>query len=588
MRDTIVDRLLGNEGRIGDRTAFHVKRKGAWERITWRAYADQCRAFAGALVAEGCHPRDGVAIQGGNCPEWVFACVGAMMARCLPAGIYQTCAPEQAAFITDHSDAKVLVLENKQYWDRIAPKLAELPKVRRVVMIRDAETIGDARVLSFAAFCEQGKKQSHAVAERIAAIEEKDVATLIYTSGTTGPPKGVMLTHGNLSFAGIVGKEFTDATPDDTTVSYLPLAHIAEQMITVHLAITIGYSLWFAESVEQLREVMAAARPNFFLGVPRVWEKLKSAIEAKIVEQKGLKRKLLDWARATTLEAGLHRLQHGQPKRLLALKARIADRLVISKMKALLGFDRTRSGLTGAAPIGKDVLEFFLSLGIPIHEVYGQSEGTALATSNRQLPGQTRLGTVGRPTKGTEVKIAEDGEILVRGPGLFAGYHKDEAATREVLVDGWLHSGDVGVFDADGFLRITDRKKELLITSGGKNVSPQNLERLLRAIPGVSQAVAIGDQRHFLTALLTVDPLTVKSVAPGWPGDRKGFEAHVQKQIDRINGQVSRVENIRKFVLLGADFTVEGGEITPTQKLRRKVILEKYKGEIDRMYTEAP
>jgi long-chain acyl-CoA synthetase len=301
------------------------------------------------------------------------------------------------------------------------------------------------------------------------------------------------------------------------------------------------------------------------------------------------------WARSVGLRAGQHRLAHGPPTGLLALEEKLADKLFFSKLKAGLGLDQLRVAATGAAPIGMDVLEFFLSCGIPIYEVYSQSEGSGAATTNRIAPGETRLGTVGRAMPGVEVKTAEDGENIVRGPNVFLGYYKDPEATAATLRDGWLLSGDVGEFDRDGFLKITDRKKELLVTSGGKNVAPQNIEKLLRAIDGVAQAVVIGDRRNYLTALIALDAQWVETqaAARGFPTDRAalathaGLLAHIQAGIDRANRELARYENVRKFVVVPNDFSIEGGELTPTQKLRRKIIVEKYATYIDGLYAGA-
>ena len=300
----------------------------------------------------------------------------------------------------------------------------------------------------------------------------------------------------------------------------------------------------------------------------------------------------MNWSRAQGKALGYKKMKSGELGGLDAVKYNVADRLFFSKLKARLGLDRLRVAVTGAAPIGLDVLEFFLSVGIPIHEVYGQSEDTGPTTFNRPGAGWTKLGTAGRPFPEIEVKIADDGEILVRGRNVFAGYYKNPEATAETLVDGWLHSGDIGEFDSDGFLRITDRKKDLIITAGGKNVAPQNIEKLLRQIDGVSQAVVIGDRRKFLSALLTIDPERAPALAAdrGWPTDLEamathaGFMAHVQEGVDRANAELARYENVRKTTILPLDFTVEGGELTPTQKIKRRIVNEKYAAEIEAFY----
>jgi long-chain acyl-CoA synthetase len=328
--------------------------------------------------------------------------------------------------------------------------------------------------------------------------------------------------------------------------------------------------------------------------VPRVWEKFKAALEGKLAEAQGAKAKIVTWARGVGLRAGDHRQASGEPTGLLAAQDAIAKRLFFSKLRAQLGLDQLRVAVVGAAPIGRDVLEFFLSCGVPIQEVYGQSEGSGPTTFNRPAPGWTRLGTVGRPVPGVEVKLAPDGEILARGPNIFMGYFKNPEATAEALVDGWLYTGDVGEFDDAGFLRITDRKKELIITAGGKNVSPQNIEKLLRGIPGIGNAATIGDKRRFMSALLTLDPERAPTVARehGWPEGLEALSQHAPfltwlgGQVEEVNNQLARYESIRKWHLLAEDFSVDGGELTPTQKLKRRVVESKYAEIIEGFYSD--
>ncbi len=446
--------------------------------------------------------------------------------------------------------------------------------------------------MSFEAFCAMGRAHRADVERRIRALAPEDPATLIYTSGTTGPPKAALLSAGNLAFLSRTAVSVLDATPADCTVSYLPLAHVAEQMLSIHVPITGGYPVWFAESLDKLKDALLAARPTIFLGVPRVWEKFHAALSTKLAAATGVKAKIIAWSRATGMRSGELRLTTGEPG---GLRARLADRLFASKLQRKLGLDRLRVALSGAAPIGREVLDFFLSCGITIHETYGMTESTAVSTFNSPGVGMTRFGTVGRVIDGVEVKLAEDGEILMRGPNVFLGYYKDPQATRDALIDGWLHSGDIGVFDDDGFLRITDRKKDLLITSSGKNISPQNIERHLKAVEGIAQAVAIGDRKSYLTALLTLDPEKAPALARarGWPEDlvqlaqHPGFLQHVREGVDHCNAQLSRIESVRRFTVLPADFSLEAGELTPTQKIKRKVVHDRYAPLIAKMYDDA-
>lgn len=594
-RDSIIDRFLANSEKHAGKPAAWANRDGKWKYINWANYAKKCRLFAGGLIARGIDTHRNVNIIGNNCPEWVIADIGAMMGRCVPVGIYQTNSPSEVCYIAHHSEAPVIVLEDKEQWEKVDEKRDELPHLEHLIMIRDADQVDDEMVVSFDDWLDSGREHLDEVDERIAGIEMDEVGTMIYTSGTTSKPKGVMLTHDNLAFtAGSAEKMIGGMHPDDCMVSYLPLSHIAEQMFTIHLAATFGYPVWYCDDLAKIKETIEVARPTVFFGVPRVWEKFKAALENKLAEATGVKAKLLDWARGVGVKAAYEEIEYGEPRGALKLQYKLADKLIFSKIKGALGFDRLRMGVSAAAPIGLDVLEFFASFDIIVREIYGQSEDTGPTTANRPMPGQTRLGTVGLPIPDVEVKIADDGEILVKGRNVFKGYYKNEEATDETLIDGWLHSGDIGKFDDDGFLRITGRKKEIIITAGGKNIAPAKIEKLLKKIDGISQAVVIGDRRKFLSALLTIDPERGPALAKerGWPTDPEelvdhpDFLAYVEQEVEAANGELARVSTIKKWRVLPHDFSQETDELTPTQKIKRRVVESKYADEIDSMYTE--
>jgi long-chain acyl-CoA synthetase len=357
-------------------------------------------------------------------------------------------------------------------------------------------------------------------------------------------------------------------------------------MCTIHMPATAGSTIWFAEAIEKVPDNIKEARPTAFFGVPRIWEKFHAALAAKLGELTGAKKLLLEWSRRVCGQVNGHR-DRGEPiPRLLELQYKLANGLVIGKLKAALGFDRVRELFSGAAPIAPDVLAFFSSIDLPIHEIYGQSEDCGPTSCN--LVGRTRLGTVGPPIPGVEVKLGDDGEILIRGPNVFLGYYKEPEATAEALKDGWLCSGDLGVFDPDGFLSITGRKKEIIITAGGKNIAPKNIEASIRQSPLVGEAVVIGDRRRFLTALVTLDEVAARKLAP----DAKQLELEqairsaIQNQIDEVNQTLARVEQIKKFVILPKPFGIDTGELTPTMKIKRKVVAQKYAREIESMYTD--
>jgi long-chain acyl-CoA synthetase len=594
-RDTIVDRFLANADELSGQPAAWANVDGKWKYINWANYAKKCRLFAGGLVASGIEPHQHITIIGNNCPEWVMADMGAMIARCVPVGIYQTNSPAELAYIANHCESPLIVVEDKEQYDKIDATRDDMPNLKHIVMIRDADQVEDDSVVAWDDFLDSGREHLDGVDERVADIDRDEVATMIYTSGTTSKPKGVMLTHDNLAFtAGSAQEMIGGMQPDDCMVSYLPLSHIAEQMFTIHLAATFGYPVWYCDDLSKIKETIEVARPTVFFGVPRVWEKFKAALENKLAEASGIKAKLLDWARGVGVKAAYQQMEHGEPKGALKIQYALANKLIFSKIKGALGFDRLRMAVSAAAPIGIDVLEFFASFDIIVREIYGQSEDTGPTTANRPMAGQTKLGTVGPPIPGVEVKIADDGEILVKGRNVFTGYYKDEETTAETLVDGWLHSGDLGEFDSDGFLLITGRKKEIIITAGGKNIAPAKIESLLKQIDGISQAVVIGDRRKFLSALLTIDPERAPSLAEdkGWPtdpdalADHPDFLAYIDAEVEAANSELARVSSLKKWRVLPQDFSQETDELTPTQKIKRRVIDTKYAETIEGMYSE--
>lgn len=582
-RDTIPHRVLRVAAERPSAIAYQAKVDGRWQPTTWRTYVEQIRSAARAMIALGLPEGGKVSILGFNRPEWVIFDHAAMMAGGCPAGIYTTCSPEEVQYIIHHSESLLVLVENAEQLAKVKAKRAELPLLRWIVTMKGIEATGDD-VLSWDAFLAKGSAVSESeLDQRIDAIEQADLATLIYTSGTTGPPKGVMLSHGNLAWTAQTLLDVGGRRVDDVSLSYLPLSHIAEQMCTIHMPATSGSTVYFAESLEKVPENLKDARPTVFFGVPRIWEKFHAALAGKLAEAKGAKKHLVGWARKVCTEVNRRRFRGEPLPKALELQYRLADRLVISKIKQALGFDRVQELFSGAAPIAPDVLEFFASLDLPIKEIYGQSEDCGPTSCN--LPGRTKLGSVGPPLPGVEVKIAEDGEILVRGPNVFLGYYKEPEATAEALEDGFLRSGDLGAFDAEGFLTITGRKKEIIITAGGKNIAPKNIEAMIKQSPLVGEAVVIGDRRKYLTALITLDEAAARKLLPS--GDltkAPEIRSTIQARIDEVNQQLARVEQIKKFVILPAAFSVDSGELTPTLKIKRKVVAQKYAIEIESMY----
>jgi len=573
---------------FGERAALALRDESGWRTTSWRDYARQVEAVACGLIGLGAEPGTGVTSRSANRPEWAIADFAAIAAGAIPTGIFVTNSPEQCAYVVDHSEARVAIADTPQALAKLLAVRDRLPHLRTLVLLdgtSDAPGVIGWQELIAAG----GAGEREELERRIAAQRPDDVATLIYTSGTTGTPKGVELTHRNLTWTAETAVRHDLRVSDaERQVSYLPLSHIAEQMISLHLPLQHGGVMHFVPALEQLPQALGEVRPTLFFAVPRVWEKLQAAVEAALAGAPPLRRRLARWAMRRGLAAG-YAIQRGGSA---PFAARLADRLVLAKVRRRLGLDLATHCASAAAPISLATLEFFLALGIPILEIYGLSETSGPGTVSRAW--NFRTGRVGTPMTGVEVRVAEDGEVLMRGPNIFRGYRKDPDGTSAVLdADGWFHSGDIGAFDDEGFLRITDRKKELLVTSGGKKVAPAPIEGRLRDIAGVGHAVLIGEQRNYVTALLTVDSSRLPALAArvgsaarsvAEAADCPHLRAFFEQEVERVNRALARFESIRRFVVLPQEFSIDGGELTPTLKLKRRVILEKYASFIDQLY----
>jgi long-subunit acyl-CoA synthetase (AMP-forming) len=587
MKRTLMEVLTETAARYSNNPALCHKVDNTWITTTWKEYQDQILIAARAFMALGLEPKGCVAIIGNNCPQWLIADIAAIFAGAVPAGIYATNSPQQCHYIAEHCEAAIAVVEDKEQLDKFKKIRDTLPNLKAIVMMNGSDP--DENIHSWEDLPGLAEKTPESeLTQRIDEQKPDDLCTLIYTSGTTGNPKGVMLSHDNLTWTIKQVIDLVGLGADDRLISYLPLSHIAEQLISIHGPMARGACTYFAESLEKLPENLQEVRPTIFLGVPRVWEKIQAKMMDIGAQNSPLKKKISAWARTKGL-AGGYAKQEGKPNPALY---GLANKLVFSKVRDNLGLDQCRIQLTGAAPISKDTLEFFLSLGIPIYEVYGMSESTGLTTIS--TPDNYHTGKAGFALPDVEVKIADDGEILFRGRHVCLGYFKNEEATAETLdSDNWLHSGDIGEFDTEGFLQVTDRKKELIITAGGENIAPQLIEGMFKAIPIVNQFVVIGDRRKYLSALITLDPekLPAELETAGSPARDSAsaatcdkFRAHMQKQIDDMNASLARVQTIKKFVIIPEEFSIEGGEMTPTMKMKRKVINEKYTKEIESLY----
>jgi long-chain acyl-CoA synthetase len=593
---TLCDLLAEHAEAHGEAPAMSWRRDGAWQTLSWRDYRERVAEVAMGLAALGVGPGDFVAIMATNRPEHVLADQGAVHAGATPTSFYFTLAPEQIRYVAGHCRAKVAVLEDRDMCKRWQELREALPALRHLVLLEGAGDAEEDGVLGWDELVRRGREALAADRSGFEALRGRvgpeDNATLLYTSGTTGPPKGVLLTHHNVLFECIALDRLNGLPLGGSSVSYLPLAHIAERLLSIYGPLTRRSHVWFCPDPAQAVEYVREARPTLFFGVPRVWEKVRAGIQAKLAaEERRRRREIAQRAVETGLEV-VRRTQRGEAVP-FALRARHAllDRLVLAKVRRAIGLDRCSFASSAASPLAVDVAEFFAALGLPLVEVYGMTETTGVATGNR--PGKVKIGTVGPALAGVEVRLAGDGEVLVRGPVNTPGYFRQPEATAELIdADGWLHTGDVGALDGDGCLRIVDRKKELIITSSGKNLSPANIEGLLKEHPLVDQALVYGDDRPYVVALIVLD----HELAPAWaagnglPGDLATLAGHEQVlaelrlAVDAANQRLSRIEQVKRFEVLPVEWTAESEELTPTLKLRRRIIHAKYAEHIDALY----
>ncbi len=548
-------------------TAYLVEGDDGWREVSWEEATRAVDEIANGLLSLGIGKGDAAGILGRTNLEWVLFDYALGSIGVIGAGIYPSLPPGDCAYILDHSDAVAVLVENDEQRAKVDAERSNLPKLRHVFSFEDLDDLR-AKGREFAG------ENPDALERARAEVGEDDLFTYIYTSGTTGPPKACMISHRNYySMVGAVDDVPSFIGPDDLILLFLPLAHNFGRCLHL-LAGYVGASIAFCPDTLRVGEVATEVKPTVLPSVPRVFEKVHTAVLASFDEATGVKRKLIDWALRVGERVSAKEQAGESVPAWLALQHRIADKLVYSKVKAKLG-GRLRLPISGGAPLAKEIAEFFHTIDILICEGYGQTECTT--ASNVNMPGRFRFGTVGPAIPGIEVKTAEDGEVLIRGPNVFGGYYKDEAATREVLDgDGWLRTGDVGSID-DGFLAITDRKKDIIVTAGGKNVSPQNIENELKASKYVSQALVIGDRRPYLTALITLDEAAMGLSDP---------QGLVQEVVDEVNDGKASFEQVKRFVVLERDFSPEHDEVTPTLKLKRKIVGEHFASEIEALYAQ--
>jgi long-subunit acyl-CoA synthetase (AMP-forming) len=561
--------------------------------ITWRQYADRVRKIASGLAALRVEPGHTVGLLLRNRPEFHLADTAAMHVGAIPFSIYNTSAPDQIRYLFSNADNKIVFTE-KDFLPAIQAAGADLAHVILVDGDVDADVEGCHTLEHLESL---GAKKDYDFDSAWRAVRPDDVATLIYTSGTTGPPKGVELTQANVmaEFSAIV--DLIELHPTDRITSYLPHAHVADRVTGHYANMVLGVQVTDVADPRAIAQALPDARPTVFLGVPRVWHKIKAGIETKLETATGLKRRLALWSLDIGVQAARQTLAGKAPSTSLALRRKIADRLVLAKVREALGLDQLRWGVTGAAAVPVETIEFFWGLGIPVYEVWGESECVGGATSNRR--DANKVGSVGKALRGVEISLADDGELLIRGPIVMRGYrHQPEKTAEAVDAAGWLYTGDIGTIDAQGFVTIVDRKKELIVNESGKNLSPNNIEMaILDNSPLIGQVVAIGDDRPYVTALIVLDSdavaahaatLGLADASAAAFAQRPEAREELAAAVREGNSKLSRVEQIKRFRIVGTPWEPGGDELTPTMKLKRKPIAEKYAAEIDNLYAQTP
>jgi long-chain acyl-CoA synthetase len=587
---TIADLLPLAARRHGAQDAVLFKEPGSetWTSKTFAEVGEVVERLSLGLMALGVEKGDKVSILSNTRPEWSYFDFAALAAGATVVPIYQTNSPEECRYVLENSDAKVVIVEDSEQLDKIREVRDACPVLEHVILITGSsdDTISTDQLIERGAGLDSADWEA-----RWSSVTPDDICTFIYTSGTTGPPKGCVISHGN--YRAMIDMALSQSVLEAGRVTYLylPLAHSFALLIEL-LSFEVGGVLayWERDPLKILPN-LAEVKPHYFPSVPRIFEKIYTAATSKAEKAGGLQKLIFDWAvgvgrRVRELERQGRTLWPP-----LRLQHQIADRLVLSHIRALFG-GRIIEAVTGAAPINPEILRFFDAAGVLVVEGWGMTETSTAATISTAE--EFKFGTIGKPFPGCEVKIADDGEILVRGPNVFQGYYKNEEATRETLVDGWLHTGDLGEIDADGFIKITGRKKDIIITAGGKNITPANIEAEIKQHPLVSQCVLIGDRRPYLTALVTLDPEEVAKFGAehGLSEDPEALAAHpevqrtLEEHVERVNQKFARVEQVKKFEILPQDLSQEGGELTPTMKVKRAVVAKKYEPQIEALYSD--
>jgi long-chain acyl-CoA synthetase len=579
------------------KVAMRTKQLGLWHDITWHEYHDKAKKIGCALASMGFEKGDAACIIGDNSFEWVMADMAIQCVGGVSVGVYATNAWQQVQYVVDHCDARFLFVENEEQLDKWLMFRQNAPLLKKVIVwdTKGLLAFTDPMVMTFDQLLEMGSKEDKEnpslFKDRQAKVTPDDLAVIIYTSGTTGPPKGAMLTHKNVTWMASAVDTIIKIHKEDNVLSFLPLCHVFERLFTVFIHIKFTYVVNFVEKPDTVMQNMMEVSPTVGYAVPRIWEKYYSNIMIKMDDATWFKRIVFKLA----LKIGEKRADRVMNFKSLGVFHRILFSIawftIFRKLKERLGFENIRVAISGAAPISKEVLRFFQSIGMNLIEGYGQTEGTGVTTLSPE--DKTKFGTVGIALKGIDLKIAEDGEILVKSPGVFKGYYKSDKATAETIVDGWLLTGDVGEIDSDGFLKITDRKKDIIVTAGGKNITPQYIENKLKASIYINDTVVIGDKRKFLSCLIMIDEDNVAKFAQDNKIQFSTYKdltcdeqviALIDREVKNVNETLARVENIRKFTILPKRLYEEDGEVTPTMKIKRKFVNKAFKDLIEAMY----
>jgi long-chain acyl-CoA synthetase len=585
--------ILSQTAKYGDRVLLRRKKDGAWKPVTWNDFSAEAEKVALALIRLGVGEGRAVGILSESRVEWVFSDMGIIAAGAITTAAYPSSPPPGVAYVLGHAECGVVFAENKLQLGKVIGELPNLPDLKNIVVYDTAGVEPHPMVISFDEFLAMGASAGDDVRaewrRRVDSMSPEKIITYIYTSGTTGPPKGAMLTHANVLFICKTCVDLNMVLDKDRSLSFLPLAHALERVIFC-VSLAAGGEIYFAESIYKIAENMIEARPNVLVGVPRVYEKIYERIMANVGKSTPLKKKIFHWAVGVGKKVSYLR-NRGKPIPVfLLVEQAIADALVFKKLRAVAG-GRIRWLGCGGAPLSPNIEEFFCAVGMPVIQAYGLTETCAPSVI---VPlGAVRIGRVGKKLKNVDVKIADDGEILIRGPNVFKGYFKNEQATRDAFEDGWFKSGDLGRFDEEGYLEITGRKKDLLITAGGKNISPSNLEHHFSSIPLVGQIIVCGDSRPYLTALLTLNEEELKNFAKERGLSREKdvpLQHHpeaikyIEARIEEKNKELPKYETIKKFRVIAHEFTEDSGEMTPTMKIKRNVVFKRYADLIDSMY----